>query len=76
MFACTHFERDLVKFQLPNMPHSRADYLDALTSTGLTIIDTADLPIRDLPAEYPRPLVMQEHEDMALSLIILAQKKA
>ena len=72
----THFEREQVKFQLPNMPHTRAAYLDAVTSNGLTLVQTIDLPIRDLPAAYPRPQIMREHEDLALSLIILAQKDA
>jgi hypothetical protein len=40
----------------------------------LSLLKAVDLPIRDLPAGYPIPQIMQLHLDMALCLVVVAQK--
>lgn len=74
----TGFQQAGVKYLLPNMPHTRSDYLEALTHNGLLILQTLDLPLGALPArQYPPPLseeFIQTHRNKLFSLILLAQK--
>jgi ubiquinone biosynthesis O-methyltransferase len=72
----TRFEQAEMKYHLPNMPHSRADYLESLTAQGLSLLKVVDLPIRALPAGYPMPQIMLSHLDMSLCLVVVAQKEA
>jgi ubiquinone/menaquinone biosynthesis C-methylase UbiE len=63
-------------YYLPNVSHTRADYLEALERAGFTLRQVLDLPVRDVPQGYlPDTLTRQEY-DAALCLIILAQKRA
>jgi hypothetical protein len=46
---------------LPNMPHTRAAYLEALTVNGFDLMKILDLPLRDLPPrDYPPPFTEEK----------------
>jgi len=74
----TGFRQTGVKYLLPNMPHTRDTYLEALAMHGLTLVKTLDLPLRALPAgQYPPPLseeFLQLHGEKLFCLILFAQK--
>jgi malonyl-CoA O-methyltransferase len=63
-------------YALPNMPHTRADYLQAVKGAGLNLLDVQDVPVRDVPegcfAFHDR--LVREHGDVPLCLIVLGQK--
>lgn len=71
----TQFKRAGVKYLLPNMPHTRDDYLEALSTSGLTILEVMDIPHRELPGGYFSEEVMRMHGEKLLCLIIVAQKQ-
>jgi ubiquinone/menaquinone biosynthesis C-methylase UbiE len=62
-----------VTYLLPNYPHTRADYLDAITNAGFTLIKVIDAPCRELPEEV-FPVFVREFGETLFCLIILAQK--
>lgn len=72
----TTVDRPEGKFFLPNVPHTRADYLGALEQAGLTLLEVHDLPVRDIPegtlARHEE--IVREYGDVAVCLIALAQK--
>jgi ubiquinone biosynthesis O-methyltransferase len=74
----TGFQQAGVKYVLPNMPHTRNDYLEALKASGLKIVQAIDLPLRALPARnYPPPLTKEfiaVHGERLFCLILVAQK--
>ena len=70
----TQFKQEGVKYLLPNVPHTRDDYLQALTSNGLSILKVLDLPLRTVPEGYLSKELLYGHEEQMLCLIILAQK--
>ena len=74
----TGFQQTGVRYRLPNMPHTRNDYLKVLKTRGLKILQAIDLPLRTLPArDYPAPLTKEFisiHGDRLFCLILFAQK--
>lgn len=68
----TDFRREGKKYRLPNIPHTRADYLDALATVGFTVLRVIDIPLRAVP-DGLLPETMQRDLDGLLCLIILAQ---
>jgi ubiquinone/menaquinone biosynthesis C-methylase UbiE len=70
----TQFKQEGVKYLLPNVPHTRDDYLQALTSNGLRILHVLDLPLRKVPEGYLSNELLYGHEEQLFSLVILAQK--
>ncbi len=71
----TQFKRAGVKYLLPNMPHTRDNYLEAVSTSGLTILEVMDIPHRELPAGYFSEEFMRLHSEKMLCLILLAQKQ-
>jgi len=75
----TAFRQADVNYFLPNMPHTRNDYLEPLAPNGLTLLQVIDLPLRALPARpYPPPLTaefIQRHAELLFCLLLLAQKE-
>jgi len=63
-----------VKYLLPNIPHTREDYLAAITASGLTIRKVMDIPLRELPGEYHSEEFVRLNIEKLFCLIILAQK--
>jgi hypothetical protein len=74
-YAKTLYKRAGVKYLLPNMPHTRDDYLEAVSTSGLTILEAMDIPHRELPAGYFSEEFMRMHCEKMLCLILLAQKQ-
>lgn len=75
----TGFRQADVNYLLPNMPHTRSDYLEPLASNGLTLLQVIDLPLRALPARPYRPPLTEEfiqiHGELLFCLLLLAQKE-
>jgi ubiquinone/menaquinone biosynthesis C-methylase UbiE len=63
-----------VTYLLPNIAHTRADYLEAVTRAGLTILDAIDVPVREVPDGYLPETVIRAHGDRLFCLIVLARK--
>ena len=63
-------------YLLPNRPHTRADYLQAVEKAGFTLLDVQDVPVRDVPPGYLalHEDIVSEHGDSSLCLIVFAQK--
>lgn len=74
----TGFQQTGVRYRLPNMPHTRDDYLEALTTSGLKILQAIDLPLRMLPErDYQAPLTAEfiaVHGERLFCLILVARK--
>ncbi len=70
----TQFKREGVKYLLPNVPHTRDDYLQALTGNGLSILTMLDIPLREVPEGYLSEELLAGHEEQLFGLIILARK--
>jgi hypothetical protein len=64
------------RYTLPNMPHTRADYVQAVTGAGFTLLDVRDVPVRDLPEGYVHfyEALVREHGERSFCLILLARK--
>jgi malonyl-CoA O-methyltransferase len=65
-------------YLLPNMPHTRAGYLQAVERAGFALLDVRDVPIRDVPEEcfVDHDELVREHGDTALCLIVFAQRSS
>jgi len=74
----TGFRQADARYLLPNMLHTRNDYLETLTPNGLTLLKVLDLPLRALPPRPYRPPLTEEfiqlHGEMLFCLLLLAQK--
>lgn len=63
-------------YLLPNMHHTRADYLDALEKTGFTLLKVIDALVSEIPDDIPSKAMLRNSLDKTFCLIILAQKPA
>ena len=70
----TDFRWEGKKYRIPNMLHSRADYLEAITAAGFTVLRVIDIPLRATPEGFLPEAIMRDSGDQLLCLIILAQK--
>jgi SAM-dependent methyltransferase len=72
----THVTRPEGTYWLPNMPHTRADYLESIVEAGCAILGVHDVPVREVPQGYlaHHEELMQEQGDVPLCLVVLAQK--
>jgi PPM family protein phosphatase len=70
----TDFRWEGKKYRIPNMPHSRADYLEAITAAGFTVLRVIDIPLRATPEGFLPEAIMRDRSEQLLCLIILAQK--
>jgi malonyl-CoA O-methyltransferase len=62
------------KYTLPNTPHTRAGYLQALTNEGCIIHQVIDIPVRTIPPGYAPDDFVHNYQDAPFCLIVLAQK--
>jgi malonyl-CoA O-methyltransferase len=72
----THVRRPQGMWFLPNAPHTRADYVEAVEQAGLDVLDVIDTPLRKVPEgifAFHKEMT-QEHGDQNVCLSILAQK--
>jgi ubiquinone/menaquinone biosynthesis C-methylase UbiE len=70
----TQFKQEGVKYLLPNVPHTRDDYLWALTSNDLSILKEIDIALKEVPEGYLSDEVLYGHKEQLLCLILLARK--
>ncbi len=70
----TSFRERRAVYVLPNMPHTRADYIDALEQTGFTLLKVIDAKVGEIPEDYPSKAILRDHIEKNFCLIILAQK--
>jgi ubiquinone/menaquinone biosynthesis C-methylase UbiE len=61
-------------YRLPNMPHTREDYLNAFQDAGYNVKRVIDLRVADVPAGYFPPTMVAEHGGNGLCLIVLAER--
>ncbi|HSM70154.1 MAG TPA: methyltransferase domain-containing protein [Anaerolineales bacterium] len=60
-------------YRLPNMSHTREDYTNAFQDAGYTIKQVIDLRVKDVPEGHFTPMMIDEHGDKGLCLIVLAE---
>ncbi|MHB8595238.1 MAG: class I SAM-dependent methyltransferase [Ktedonobacteraceae bacterium] len=70
----TAFRRAEVTYQLPTVGYTRDDYLEAITASGLTILEVTDILVSEAPDGYIPEEMKRMHADKPLCLCILAQK--
>lgn len=63
-----------IRYWIPNVPHTRAGYLEALTNNGFTILRTFDILLGEAPEGYVPEAVLRENGDKTVCFIVLAQK--
>ena len=71
----TQFAEDGVTYYLPNEPHSRDDYLQAVERTGLTLCDVRDVPGSEVPEELETEFMRKNFDSVNFALIVLARKE-
>jgi SAM-dependent methyltransferase len=64
-------------YMLPDMPHTRADYVSAVERAGFTLLDVRDIPIRDVPEGYlvRHDEIVRDYGHISLCLIVHARKQ-
>jgi malonyl-CoA O-methyltransferase len=64
-------------YLLPNMPHTRASYLQAVERAGFALLDVQDVLVRDVPEGCVpfHEAMVSEHGDSSLCLVVFAQKQ-
>lgn len=71
----TQFVEDEVTYFLPNEPHTRDQYLQAVADTGLSISNVLDIPGREVPGGFKNAFMRENFSDVNFGLIVLARKK-
>ena len=59
---------------LPNRPHTRTGYIEALTRTGFYILKVIDAIVSEVPEGYLSEAFRSANENKTLCLIVLAQR--
>ena len=70
----TQFVENDVTYHLPNEPHTRDDYLQAITETGLDISTVLEIPGREVPGGFVNDFMRENFNDVNFALIVLARK--
>lgn len=63
-----------IQYLLPNMPHTRTDYIQTLTKAGFHITKAIDAIVSEAPDGYLSEAFRNANESKTFCLIILAQK--
>ncbi len=71
----TQFVEHDVTYHLPNEPHTRDDYLQAVADTGLSISAVLDIPGREVPGGFINPFMRENFGDVKFALIVLAREE-
>ena len=61
-------------YVLPNAPHTRADYMDAIEQSGFTLIKVIDALVGEIPDDNPSKAMLHDQLEKTFCLIALAQK--
>ena len=72
----TQLERDGVTYRLPNEPHTRDTYLDAVEGAGFELVEMLELPTRKADRERFEDEYWFKLADTHFCMIILAQKRS
>jgi ubiquinone/menaquinone biosynthesis C-methylase UbiE len=59
---------------LPNVGHTRSDYLDAIAAAGCSLMKLVEIPVRDAPVGTIVEWARHEFSDRQYCLIVLARK--
>ncbi len=70
----TQFVEDGVTYHLPNEPHTRDDYLQAVADAGLTLSAVRDVPGCEVPGEFETEFMRKNFGAVNFALILLARK--
>ena len=70
----TQFVENEVTYHLPNEPHTREDYLQAIEDVGLNISEVLDIPGRDIPGGFVSEFLRENFENVNFAFIVLARK--
>ena len=70
----TQFVEDEVTYHLPNEPHTRDDYLQAVSDTGLEISKLLEIPGKETPGGFINPFMRENFGDVNFAFIVLARK--
>lgn len=60
-------------YRLPNMSHTREDYINAFQNAGYNVNQTFDLRVADVPKGHFPPEMVAKNGDKGICLIILAE---
>ena len=71
----TQFVEDGVTYHLPNEPHTRDDYFEAVTGAGLTLSAVWDIPGSEVPGEFETEFMRKNFSTVNFALIVLASKE-
>ncbi len=71
----TQFVEDEVTYHLPNEPHTRDDYLQAITNAGLSISTVLEIPGRDVPGGFVSEFLVENFKNVNFALIVLARNE-
>ena len=71
----TQFVEHDITYHLPNEPHTRDDYLQATTDTGLSLSTVLDIPGREIPGGFVNEFIRENFNDVNFALIMLARKE-
>ena len=63
-----------IQYLLPNRPHTRTGYIEALTRTGFHILKVIDAIVGEVPGGYLSEAFRSANENKTLCLIVLAQR--
>ena len=72
----TQFVDDGVTYHLPNEPHTRDDYVEAVQDTGLAVSSVVEVSTKDIPGGFETEFMRDRFPDTNFSLILLAGKPA
>jgi ubiquinone/menaquinone biosynthesis C-methylase UbiE len=71
----TQFVEDGVTYHLPNEPHTRDEYLQAVMRAGLTLSAVRDVPGSEVPGGFQTEFMRKNFSSVNFALIILARKE-
>ena len=72
----TQFVDDGVTYHLPNEPHTRDDYVEAVQDTGLAVSSVVEVSTKDIPGGFETEFMRDGFPDTNFSLILLAGNPA
>ena len=70
----TQFVENDVTYHLPNEPHTRGDYLQAVADTGLSTTTVLEIPGREVPGGFVSEFLVENFKNVNFALIVLARK--
>ena len=70
----TAFKRAGVTYHLPTVAYTKNEYLEAVTASGLTILEVAESLVGEVPEGYLPEEMRRTYADTPFCLSILAHK--